>query len=299
MSIKLLHIELTNKCYLKCPLCSRTTFVEKFKQKQWKNHDLDLDTLKNFVDIDLTNISIQLTGNYGDPIYHPKFFDFIRWFKSKNARIQLCTNGSYKSKDWWEELVSLLSDNDYINFAIDGTKNTFTQYRINGDWDSIEQGLAVVGKSNVQSVWRFIPFSFNEHDIENAKLLAKQYNIKIFQIIKSNRFDDALQWRPSNKMYESDDMVKRIELRRIGNDIELNPKCLDQKHHFITATGYYTPCCFVAEHNFYYKTVYHKNNIDYDIKRNTLSKILSKEKNNLKDFLREKHKVCQYNCPKI
>ena len=130
-------------------------------------------------------------------------------------------------------------------------------------------------------------------------MLAKQYNIKIFQIIKSNRFDDALQWRPTDKMNESNEMVKRIELRKTGNNIEITPKCLDQKYHFISATGYYAPCCFVADHNFYYKTVYHKNNIDYDIKRNTLSQILSKENNNLKNFLKEKHTVCQYNCPKI
>ena len=51
-------------------------------------------------------------------------------------------------------------------------------------------------------VWQWIPFSFNEHQITQAKQLAKQYNIT-FALRISSRFDgpdDPL--RPTLKEYQ-------------------------------------------------------------------------------------------------
>ena len=45
MNVKGFHIELTNKCYLKCSKCARTTFIDKFGIDKWDNHDLSLNDL--------------------------------------------------------------------------------------------------------------------------------------------------------------------------------------------------------------------------------------------------------------
>jgi len=298
MSIKGLHIELTNRCYLKCPLCSRTQFLKQFKQKNWANIDLDFDKLKNFIDTDITSFRVHLVGNYGDPIYHPDIFEFIKFLKSKKAIVNIGTNGSYKDKAWWEELVSIMSSEDTIGFAIDGTNTSFNEYRINGDWESIEQGLTIVGNSKIIAVWRFLPFSFNESEIDQAQLLSKKYNIKNFKIVKSNRFDANDKLQPKNINLSSPQLLQRIEFRK-NKQVEITPKCLDNEQHFISSAGFYTPCCFMAEHNFYYKSHYYKNNFDYDITKNKLSTILNKEKNFFDKLLDDKPKVCQYNCPKI
>jgi organic radical activating enzyme len=98
-----LHIEPTNICTLKCPECSRTKFLDKWSN-HWKNHSLDVDQLLNFLDIDLNQVPILLCGNYGDPIYHPDFINFVAKLKQKGAVLQIVTNGSYKKESWWEEL---------------------------------------------------------------------------------------------------------------------------------------------------------------------------------------------------
>ena len=48
------HIEPTNICTLKCPGCARTQFIDKWPSR-WKNYNLDINKVMNFLDIDLTD----------------------------------------------------------------------------------------------------------------------------------------------------------------------------------------------------------------------------------------------------
>ena len=183
------HIEPTNICTLKCSGCARTRFIDQWPQ-HWKNHSLDIDQLLSFLDIDLTGKKIVLCGNYGDPIYHPNFIDFVKKLKARGAVLSITTNGSYKSQAWWEELVSNLSSSDFVNFSVDGTPDNFTKYRVNADWESIKIGMDVVAKSHCDSSWKYIPFAFNQQDIETVKQLSQSIGIKNFRVEPSDRFDE-------------------------------------------------------------------------------------------------------------
>jgi hypothetical protein len=80
--------------------------------------------------------------------------------------------------------------------------------------------------------------------------------------------------------------------------LEIQPICADNLEHFITADGFYTPCCYTADHRFYYKNQFGKNRASYDIRTHTISEILTRPQ--VIDFYQnlEKHPVCQYTCPK-
>lgn len=303
MNLKGLHIELTNKCYLKCSKCARTTFIDKFGIKKWNNHDLSLNDLKTFLDIDLTGLKIALCGVYGDPIYHPKLIDIVNWFKENNAIVKITTNGSYKDRSWWEELVSKLTPHDEICFSIDGIPENFTQYRVNADWKSIAVGLQVVGSSNVNSAWRYIPFNFNEHNIDQAKELAKSFNIKSFEVTHSDRFDINDELMPSTSTALGDRYSSIITWKKRNNqkrsDQEINPKCSRGDEHYISATGYYLPCCYVGDWRFYYKSKFYKNKKSYKIQHTTIKKILEQEQDFFDNLQTTKPDYCTFNCPKI
>ena len=96
------HIEPTNVCTLKCEGCARTRFLSKWPQ-HWKNNCLNIDSLLSFLDIDLTGKHMNLCGNYGDPIYHNDFINFVAKLKQSGARITITTNGSYQSRNWWHK----------------------------------------------------------------------------------------------------------------------------------------------------------------------------------------------------
>ena len=296
-SLRGIHIEPTNICTLKCPGCARTRFIDQWPQ-HWRNHSLDIDQVLRFLDLDLTGRLVSLCGNYGDPIYHPEFIEFIQRLKHRGAKIFIGTNGSYKKQDWWEELVANLDSNDGIMFSVDGTPENFTEYRINADWESIKVGMDVVARAKCHSVWKYIPFAFNQTNIEFVRKLSEEIGIKEFQVEFSDRFDEQTQHLiPDVKLIGS--RYQPQTHWQSNNNLAVDPKCQNNQEHFITAEGYYSPCCFIADHRFYYKTIFGKNKPRYSIRDHTLSAILQQE--STVEFYQtlNQQPVCQYACPKI
>lgn len=289
------HLEPTNICTLKCPRCSRTKFLETFPN-QWKNTELNLEDLIKFIDIPLENKFFRLCGDYGDPIYYSKLFDLIKWIKNKKAQISLHTNGSYKTKEWWQELCSYLDAKDTVVFAIDGTPENFTQYRINADWNSIQVGIEQCVK-HVRTVWQYIPFSYNTETIEQARQISIDLGCDEFVIIPSSRWDsDNDSFRP-NKSYTANH-DKEIQFRKNQRAQNIKPRCKETNFdHFITASGFYTPCCHVSNHNFYFKSEFYKENEKYDISKTTLTQVLKNVSYFYSTLETVKPIYCIYNCP--
>jgi Predicted Fe-S oxidoreductases len=242
-SIQGLHIELTNMCTLKCPGCARTRFQNQFP-KYWQNKNLHHDKLFSFLDIDLNDKHIVLCGNYGDPIYHPEFLKIVETFKNQRAKLKIITNGSYKFAAWWKELCKLLDHNDCIVFSVDGIPDNFTQYRINGDWSSIEQAMKIVANSKCHSIWSYLIFAYNENTIEKAQMLSSSLGINQFEIAFSDRFDEQTEhYKPTNHENLGKRFNSQLEFKQ-GHKITVQPKCAGNKQHFITADGYYSPMLF-------------------------------------------------------
>jgi len=301
MTINGLHLEPTNICTLKCPRCARTKFLETFKQKNWQNNNLNLEDLKNFLDISLKNIRVLLCGNYGDPIYYPDLFRLVNFLKTNGAIIEIITNGSYKNKQWWSELVTNLDSNDTVTFSVDGNPNNFTNYRINADWPSILIGMETVADSYIKSKWKFIPFRFNEDSIQTTKKLSEDIGIKQFIVEPSDRWDSDHDYlKPTNIEFHGSRNNSIIEWKYNKNyNQEIDPKCKNNRQHFITATGYYTPCCYVNDHRFYYKSKFFKEKNLYDIKNTTMTKIINQEIEFFQSIEKEKPRFCTFNCAKI
>jgi len=290
-----IHLEPTNICTLKCPGCSRTRFINQWP-KNWKNHSIDIPALLRFLDIELSGINISLCGNYGDPIYHPDLVGLIRGLKNQGAAISIVTNGGHRKQSWWQELVQELNSDDSVTFSIDGIPENFTQYRINGDWPTIQDAIEVCVAAPCKTIWSFIPFSYNENNIEQAKQLSQHLGIDQFCINPSSRFDEqTMHFKPSNDLigiqwHSQQNWKQTITAKKIM------PECNNGQTHFISADGYYMPCCYVGDYRFYYKTEFGKNRKQYRIEDSTLSEILSRPQvAEFYDTLAD-HSVCQYNC---
>lgn len=292
------HLELTNICLLKCPRCPRTKFIEQFGINRWSNQNLDLVALQRFLDVDIRGKKIALCGDYGDPIYYKELFPLIDYLKKHGAVISLTTNGSYQKMSWWEQLVNKLDQKDTITFSVDGAPENFTQYRINADWDSIEIAMRVVGSSGVNSKWKYIPFNFNEHSIDKSRELSFSLGIKNFLVQPSDRWDgDQDPYRP--KQYYGPRESAIIQWHNTKKLI-VDAKCKNtNSEHYISAQGFYMPCCFIGDHRFYYKSEFYKNRSQFDISKNTFTEVL----NNLTEFYNNveisNHQYCTFNCPKI
>lgn len=291
-----IDLEPTNICTLKCPGCSRTQFIEQWPQ-HWQNHSLDRSVLMQFLDIDLSGLPVIMCGNYGDPIYHPDLTGLVRDLKQRGvAMIDLTTNGSHRKQSWWQEFTAELSQDDLVTFSIDGIPENFTQYRINGNWPTILDAINACVKSPCRTAWKFIPFSYNKKDIEQARQLSEDLGIDQFLLSPSSRFDQkTMHFKPSEDLtgvqwHSQQNWKQAITAQKVI------PECHNGKKHFISADGYYMPCCYAGDHRFYYKTEFGKNRKQYRITDTTLSEILNRPQ--VADFYSTliDHSVCQYNC---
>ena len=85
----------------------------------------DLDDLKNFINCKSGEDfeTMLLCGDYGDTIYYPELFRMIKMFRHKKFKI--ATNGSYKTREWWTKLNSLLTKDDIVVLELtDSAKKT-------------------------------------------------------------------------------------------------------------------------------------------------------------------------------
>jgi hypothetical protein len=237
-----------------------------------------------------------MCGNYGDPIYHPDLAGLVRDLKARGAVVSIVTNGSHRKRSWWQDLVNELSAADSVTFSIDGIPENFAQYRINGDWNTIQEAVETCAAASCQTKWKYIPFSFNEDTIEQARQLSVELGIDQFEIANSDRFDEITMHFKPVKAQVGTRWHNQQNWKQSQTINKLTPRCHDGQAHYISADGYYMPCCYVGDHRFYYKTEFGKNKKHYAILDNTLSKIL--EKSTVTGFYNHltEQSVCQFNC---
>jgi organic radical activating enzyme len=278
------HIEPTNRCVLGCSACERTQFIQKFGQKNWHSQDLDLDALIKFMDIDVTGLQWGLCGNTGDPVYYDKLAELMAWIKSQQGRIVLTTNGSYRSESWWNRTLEHLTSDDIVEFSVDGLPDTSPIYRTNSDWSSIDVGMQAACQSHAQVVWKMVPFAFNEHEIQAVRDLAQSRGMTL-KIDRSNRFSDSDPLKPTEQT---------MIWHRGGQAVD--PMCAAGDQHYISASGQYSPCCYMAHHVYYYKSQFHLDADNYNISKTTISQVLEKINNFDEHMQIDPQPVCSYTC---
>jgi MoaA/NifB/PqqE/SkfB family radical SAM enzyme len=149
------HFELTSRCTLACPSCSRTV-----PRVAYQVRDLELDKIKTYFTAEVLakTKKVIYSGNLGDPIYHRELPEIVRFFAAAGVHQTVVTNGSWRNDRWWEALVAALDRNDVVIFSIDGLRDTNPTYRINTNWDSIMAAVATC-RGRVRMHWKFIAFS--------------------------------------------------------------------------------------------------------------------------------------------
>ena len=273
------HFEITSVCTLRCHRCARTEVPETLVQTQ-----LRLDFFeKNFTFTDQIK-KITFCGDDGDPIYARDLILVVNFFKTQNPdiSIEIITNGSYRSAEWWAELGRALNNRDRIHFSLDGwDQESNEKYRVNCDWDTIKIGIdSLRSNTNALMQWDAIAFSFNQHQLEYMKNMAKSWGFDSFQLTKSSKFgskyqhyldhDDKDSLEPNQDLVaeghrfsrEIDNLTGRTldntdilndnvqyynRVKAENVDKKIVPLCMiGTKGMFVNSQGYFIPCCWIG-----------------------------------------------------
>lgn len=197
-SVKNLHIELSSLCNAKCPSCPRFQSNSPIVKPQITETQIRLEQFKEwFPPALLSKIeSITFCGNFGDPMTAIDVVSILAYCEeNKISKIDLHTNTGVRTEEVWSELGKIFARNkDWtVEFSIDGLEDTNHIYRRNVNWDKVIKNIKAYTQHGGYSIWEFLVFRHNEHQIEEAKALAKTLGIKKFRLKKALNVDDGQQ----------------------------------------------------------------------------------------------------------
>ena len=268
-TVEWIDVELTSFCNIACPGCLRQ---EKRKQV---DHILDKDMIQ-FSDLqkwikkeDFPNLKLlNFCGSVDEPTTHPELLDIVEYFLTF-TEINIASNGSTKTKDFWKKLGEYGVS---VFFGIDGIdQKSLEKYRIGSSFKKIQENYRAFIKAGGNATWQFIVFEHNEHLLEDAKALSEKEGFTNFRTIFSHRKGSG-----------------EIEKKTVEEQ-EIYCKYGHQKRLFINHTGALIPCCYLNSEslelhaNETIKTKFGTKYMELDgvlsnnLKYNTVSEVLNGE----------------------
>lgn len=191
--VEQLHIELSSYCNSSCPTCPRNIDGGIVSTDLVANSMSESD-FKTMISVDfLKQIkSINMCGNYGDPMMCKDFLSILRYIKNSNSECILAihTNGGIRSESFWTEIGKLNAEmpNMLIVFSIDGLEDTNHLYRIGVNWDKLMRNVSAFISAGGKAIWDFLVFKHNEHQLVQAENLAAQMGFSRFIKAKPHGF---------------------------------------------------------------------------------------------------------------
>ena len=272
--IKTIHLEVTQNCQASCPMCDRNMNGEGI------NPHINLDELSL---VDCMNIfspqfvkqldTMYMCGNLGDPIVARDTLEIFRYFRKHNEKMWLSmnTNGGAKDANWWKELAVVLGRMGAVIFSVDGLEDTNHIYRQGVVWKNVERNMRAFINAGGRARWDFLIFEHNQHQVEEAENLAKQWGCEKFIKKKTGRFVDAktnkkeshqaknkkgketAKLKKPDVKYQNKALTKQETILKKYGSMDnyydaapINCKVAKEKSLFITAEGLALPCCWTA-----------------------------------------------------
>lgn len=275
-NINWLHVELSSKCNAWCPACPRNKNGFGLADRLVEE-DLDLGVFENALKM-LTDVhTVQLCGNYGDPVASSNINDAIDIAKKYVNKIQIHTNGSLRSVNWWKNLAKQLSDISHdVWFGIDGLSGVHEIYRQGTDYNKVIENACSFIENGGNATWQFIPYAHNEHQVKDCIRLSQQLGFKKFKLVKSHRSISIAKHYRTGIEYELKPVAeirKIIRMPTINTTVNIE-NCMHLKSPssvYLAATGKLSYCCYMSDfktfdnlEDLFYNPVNLNNNICLD-----------------------------------
>jgi radical SAM protein with 4Fe4S-binding SPASM domain len=131
-------VESTNRCNLRCPMCPRGS--GKYPPEDM-SYEFFQSLMRNYPDVECI-----WPQGFGEPLLHPKIFDFIRFAKLAGKTVSMSTNVSLLDEAGSAELIE--SKLDYLVLPVDGVQDrTYSSNRSPASLDSIEARIECLLKT--------------------------------------------------------------------------------------------------------------------------------------------------------
>jgi len=265
--IKSVQIDHTSRCNCLCPQCARVSNgvvnprmpIDELTVEDYKV--IFPSTIIKQVDI------ISQCGNYGDIVASNTILDCLEWLRENGctAHINIMTNGSARTADWWKRLASIIDLNGRVIFGIDGLEDTNHLYRVNASWNKIMENASTYIANNGRARWDYLIFDHNQHQVEEAEKLAREIGFESFYVKNTSRFindknyltgkvsEEETLKQPTDEKYRSTSSEKFVNIidkhntwENYINETTIDCKFQKQSALFVDFQARLWPCTWVA-----------------------------------------------------
>lgn len=227
-----MHIELTNGCNAGCPMCVRFYQMSPLVRPDMKIGQITLNDFKKFFPPEFIKqlTTILFCGVSGDAGTARDTLQICEYIASCNSTVtvRMNTNGGMRKPDWWEKMGKLFLQQKKYNwgmtFSIDGLEDTNHLYRRNVQWPVLIKNLKAFVSTGAITMWDYLIFEHNEHQIDEARELAESLNIH-FRPKRALGVDDGEYLRPMHVRNELGEIDYYIRAPKNPDNRNLsNPK---------------------------------------------------------------------------
>jgi radical SAM protein with 4Fe4S-binding SPASM domain len=185
----------------------------------------------------------------GEPFLNKNFLPMVAYANKKNIYTVTSSNAHYFTEENARKTVQ--SGLSKVIISIDGiSEETYKKYRIGGDLNKVLSGTKELVKqkklaksSTPHIVWQFIVFGHNEHELEDVKKMAHDFEVDELAIKTAQIYDFGV----------SEDLIPKNEeysrYKKVGDTYKIKNKLLNHCWRMwqgcvITWDGLIAPCCF-------------------------------------------------------
>ncbi len=177
-----INVDTSHRCPFRCPQCVRQKTISQDMIR--RSFDLEEHNFQKI--LDYYDNGPTFCGQISDPIYHPRFLNFLKMCNGRNRAVRIATVGSGKSDEWWDEAYSYGLGENQWTFGVDGIDEKSELYRVGSNfkdqWRRMQQGRDL----GHVIVWQYIIFGYNEHEIDQAVEIAKKEDFTLL-FVNTNR----------------------------------------------------------------------------------------------------------------
>jgi MoaA/NifB/PqqE/SkfB family radical SAM enzyme len=252
-----LELELTTLCNAHCQLCYRnyTTFKEHYPETKIRPLKEVLDQLDTFPDLEW----IRLVGTISEPTLYKEFFGLVKYIKSRNINIEICTNGDTNTPSWWKELSTYMNSSDKVYFSICGsTQELHEVYRRNTKLSRILENAAAFRSENKNDYAQCIRFSYNHEDFESdqfkdlVSVFSNVYWTETFLLKEESNYVDKIHLKklaPNPKKIADYEQMDKFARAKFSSPIKGKAYCMswENKSQQVDIDGKVYPCYLFLE----------------------------------------------------
>lgn len=245
-------IEPGNICNLRCPLCPTGQ-----RDKSTSHGFMEFSIFKKIIDEIGEYLLLLRLYNWGEPLLNKDLTKMVEYATSRGIDVKFSTNLSLElSEQRAEDVIKSNLRKIYIS-ANGASDETYKKYHVDGDFSKVMHNMRLLldkkkelNNNFTELIWLFHVFKHNEHEIDEAKKIAKEMGIRlsinkmrtdmgkeVFETAKDAIKRDG-EWLPENPEYRIFD----VETATTKKQFVCN---LLWKETVINWDGSVMPCCFI------------------------------------------------------